>query len=618
MLEAERTKVELTAFASTKEDAHRAYAEGNYDEAARLLFSALKDAIHLYGKESLEESECLRALADCYYKSDRFIEAKSVYKQILDPVSGLEELDDTDEGISSRFKLAKSHQKLQEFDDSLVQFKRVLSSAEKLYTLGTPTLTTILEAFADMLRRSRKEPKLLAELEEKARISRMKFADPENANANLSENIINDMEIKKAEAEAMRPVWAPKNKQVAQLFYKTSEQTEKILAFKKEHPRRFGLLVLSPIMVALMSLCGAVSIAYCEARGIITPPPGSLAAAGKEYYCAQTQQTISFLPNNSAVIGRQNGTKTVPYTYARRGWSEILTLAFFRKADELRLAIQGDGAFEDRTEHYTQGKLVRGIHERLYIIGTAIQRLRRDRKPVTPDSLAKICPASLSVLPNGLKIPAQIVGESWIQTSHPDSSFSEKPYPANCVLLANITEPRTVTVSRSAPGDASYFDKDGHQKIGGQTESFNPNLSSTVQEITIDIPCVIAAICDDQKNVYYDKNPIIVKVTPEDVKLNSEINPVISAKWPSQIVIGFHSVEFINDLMLKTANLFLWLCLQTALAFFISDYHVMILSTSGNRHFGLLQTYVAYMLWFASFGAMLLYFWQVFYLYIWG
>lgn len=259
---------------------------------------------------------------------------------------------------------------------------------------------------------------------------------------------------------------------------------------------------------------------------------------------------------------------------------------------------------------------MRGIHERLYVIGTAIQKLRRDRKPVTPENLAKICPASLSVLPNGLKIPAHIVGESWIQPSHPESSFSEKPYPANCVLLANKTEIRTVLVTRAGPPDASNFDEDGHQRIGAQTDSSTSEGSS--QQVTMEIPCVIAAICDDQKNIYYDKDPIIVNVTPEDVTLNSEAKPLISDKWPSQIVIGFHSVEFINDLMFKTANLFLWLCLQTALAFLISDYHVMILSTSRNRHFGLLQTYVGYMLWSASLGALLIDCGQVFYLYLWG
>jgi len=98
-----------------------------------------------------------------------------------------------------------------------------------------------------MLRRARKEPNLLSQLEEKARVSRKKYADPENANKNLNENILDDWRRRRLRGlRGLKPVWAPKKKiSQSSIFYKTGERAQRVIDFARGHPRVFRTLLLA-------------------------------------------------------------------------------------------------------------------------------------------------------------------------------------------------------------------------------------------------------------------------------------------------------------------------------------------------------------------------------------
>lgn len=103
-MEIEKVSVKLNAFKSMVEAAREHFDMGEYDKSMQIYFTAAKEAVNLYGKSSPEEAQCLRGMADAFYKLDRFIEAKSVLLQLveIDDKLGLERSEDA---IAARFKL---------------------------------------------------------------------------------------------------------------------------------------------------------------------------------------------------------------------------------------------------------------------------------------------------------------------------------------------------------------------------------------------------------------------------------------------------------------------------------------------------------------------------------
>jgi tetratricopeptide (TPR) repeat protein len=217
--------VELSA---TARAASEAFRSGNYEEASRLYFEALKEASGSSGKNSPEAVGCLQGLADSYYAQAKFIESKSVYMQLVQMQSN----DKVAGRIAPLFKLAMSHENLQEYDDAERLFNEALDLSDKTLAPGDPQVTSILESFADMMRKARRDPRRLAELEERARASRHS-SDPAAKTMEQVSGQEKPLETKY--------VWEPK-KQLErdprdQLFSGPSQRTSGILAAAREHPR---------------------------------------------------------------------------------------------------------------------------------------------------------------------------------------------------------------------------------------------------------------------------------------------------------------------------------------------------------------------------------------------
>jgi len=590
MVEAKKIEIQLNAFASMQEDAVKAFEAGDYDQASKLYFTAVKEAAKLYGSGSSEEIECLRGMADSFYKLDRFIEAKSVYLQLIEREEkrGSQE---TEEAILARLKLARSYECLQEFEPALVEFKKTLELAEKHFTLGNPTLTTILEAFANMLRRARKEPNLLSQLEEKARVSRKKYADPENANKNLNENILDDLEKEKAErAERLKPVWAPKKKiSQSSIFYKTGERAQRVIDFARGHPRVFRTLLLAPLMVAFTTLSVTLAITLLETKGQIPIPPSGPAAPGKEYVSFDNKQSVKFLPNGVAEVVSYGTTSKVNYRYARPGWSEILTVLLLSKPGQAWFVATPAGlSLKSGQILYKPDRLEVGLFDRIEKVGAALQKLASRNQPVTAESLQHSCPESRIKLDDGALNPPQKAEPS--SQSSPDERHMFVGQQHKVLIDTPL---RRDTITFVAHENKSNDDKNNEDK--------------TAHEDKTNSYYIVFATGDDG-NILFDKDKIVCA----EVNGSKLLGPIsrtanVLDGAPAQIVVGSATPEFIMSLY---TNIFIWTVLaaiQFAAIFYIESFGL-----SGSRDSGVVQAQISaqatmWLVWCGFFLLLLMY-----------
>jgi len=216
----------------------------SYEDAQNSLFQALKQIDALKLPASAEKVECLEKLADAYYQQKKYIEARSVYQQLRATV---DEYSSVDGESKARilFKLARSTDQVQDYEGAAKIFDDAVIEAESCMETGTPFLTELYEANANVLRRARLDPDKLVLLERKVRVSRQK-------QSGIQESLFDPIDEEKkrkrlAEAEA---------------YYQSLSRVQKLIHLARTHPWKSLGVIFSPVIIATTLLIVVATFAF--------------------------------------------------------------------------------------------------------------------------------------------------------------------------------------------------------------------------------------------------------------------------------------------------------------------------------------------------------------------
>lgn len=106
----------------------------------------------------------MEKLGDTFYASEKFKDSAPVYRRLV----GIREKNPTANHltVSALFKLAKTHERLGQIDESEEQYRRAVKLGEPI---PGPLFANLCDAFANLLKKAGRDPALAATLEAAAR-----------------------------------------------------------------------------------------------------------------------------------------------------------------------------------------------------------------------------------------------------------------------------------------------------------------------------------------------------------------------------------------------------------------------------------------------------------------
>ncbi|MBZ0189207.1 MAG: tetratricopeptide repeat protein, partial [Candidatus Obscuribacterales bacterium] len=272
-----------------------------FEEAQNVLFQALKQMDAMRMPPSSEKVECLEKLADAYYAQKRFIESRAVYQQLKATIEEYELIEPED---NSRilFKLARSTDQVQDFENASDIFAQALEEGESCMQPGDPLLTEIYEAYSSLLRIARLDPDQLTQLERKARASRQK-------QAGISESLFDPVGEEKRR----------KRQEEEEAYYQSLSRPHKLIHLARMHPWSALAIFFSPVMVAAFALVLVASLALLGIDIGIVP------TLNKEDVYSTPDGVLKIIVE-SPTSGQIKSSKTFPIKIRNLNrWSELIS-----------------------------------------------------------------------------------------------------------------------------------------------------------------------------------------------------------------------------------------------------------------------------------------------------
>lgn len=430
-----------------------------------------------------------------------------------------------------------------------------------------------------MLRRARKDPKLLTQIEEKARVSRKKYADPENANKNLTENIIED--LKNEEKERLKPVWAPKER-ISQnsIFYRTSEGARRVMEFAKDHPRIFRSILLSPFVIALITLVFSVTMTALETKGIISIPPMAAAAPDRLYKSFDGSETVKFLPHYKVAVTLPIGKREVDVRCARPGWSELLILMFFSKPGQAWLIVDTDTLTNEANGStlFSAANSAGGLLKKLNTIAIITADAISDRLPIDGQTIVKGCAEAKLTGSDGKPLAIQFLSSSISIYKEPHVKIARGIYinqkklsPNSFVVFGEMNlRPNSDRDTRDSDGDYII------SKDDNSTDNTDNHLPATVdsarnariqqkQQVSFNPTYVVFATDENGMPYHQGDAPIRAEVIDGVVHYATASSKTVLPSLPSQVVVATATPTYIASVYMQLLGLLLWAALHFSL-----------------------------------------------------
>ncbi len=296
-----------------QEAAAKCYWESKFVQAEELYRAALAVLETVYVADNANIATCLQGLGDSYYFQDKFGLALPFYKRLFAARERMVETDAT-EYVGALFKLAKTYDKLGQYEDAEFHYKKAAATAQKKLFLGHPLLTSLLEAYCKFLKRVK--PGTEHAIEQQATLSRETYVDPEM----LAGNILQGRGAEKSAAPTSDTATKKDKIWLSNSIAEDSQHgfVKQLMAIKGSPVKTYALL-LSPFVLAFAALI--ISVVYDVAAG--DTPQNAMVAPGQVFQTVDGHQRITFTKDGADV---ESGglVKHKPFIMLSNRWRELL------------------------------------------------------------------------------------------------------------------------------------------------------------------------------------------------------------------------------------------------------------------------------------------------------
>ena len=168
---------ELRQVAESLVLADMAFRKGKIAEAEPMYERTLAMLIRTYAEAHPDVDACLLRLGDIYFARDKFAQALSTYSRLHGLRSRVLSNHHVDT-IAVSFKIAKSQEKLNRIDEAARTYDEAIALGEQWLPPGHPLVGSMMESYANLLRKGKNDPQRATEVEHQAKEYRKKYKGP--------------------------------------------------------------------------------------------------------------------------------------------------------------------------------------------------------------------------------------------------------------------------------------------------------------------------------------------------------------------------------------------------------------------------------------------------------
>lgn len=165
---------ELRQVAESLVLADRMFRKGRIAEAEPMYERSLAMLLRTYAEAHPDIDACLLRLGDIYFARAKFAQSLSTYSRLHGLRSRMLSIHHADT-IAISFKVAKSQEQLEHFDEAARTYEEAISLGEQWLPAGSPLIGSMMEGYAILLRKYMNQPRAASEVEQRAKEYRKKY-----------------------------------------------------------------------------------------------------------------------------------------------------------------------------------------------------------------------------------------------------------------------------------------------------------------------------------------------------------------------------------------------------------------------------------------------------------
>ncbi|HEY9785941.1 MAG TPA: tetratricopeptide repeat protein, partial [Candidatus Obscuribacterales bacterium] len=360
--------------------AQNLYWQSKFQEAEELYKQCLSKLDHIFPGENLDTAACLLGLGDTYYFQSRYLLALNQYTRLLAIREKLG-AHDVPSVITANLKVAKTHEKLQEFDEAAKHFKRSLDLAQTNLSIGDPLLLNLLEAYCNFLRQAQPESGLIHDLERKAELCRKKAAEmageppPPARNERPTGEYVALGQPKREQKDRAKAAQAAQSLYPTALEYDTAEKSSAHLKSIGQSGMIISALVACSLLIFVTMVGGAI---YCAVTG---GREGAVVKAEQDFATIDGDRKIHFLAGGKAELTRGTTTAQIRYQTLSNPVEGILFLIGGQNSNApYCLKTDAGIIYPESADFYTNDSAEFKVVEHMKLVAATLEKFYEENK----------------------------------------------------------------------------------------------------------------------------------------------------------------------------------------------------------------------------------------------